>query len=583
MKKSLLVKAFICGACLLNACGGSSGSGGGTQSGVATHFAVTAPAAVSIGEFFNLTVTALDSQNNLVSSYSGTVHFSSTDPAIGIAGTRLTGGRLTISVEFATAGNQTITATDELTTNITGTSNYVSVTLGVARFRVTSADTANTGTSFNFNVTGLDGNGHTFPAYSGTVSFTSTDGQAVLPSNSPLTNGAATFSLKFNTTGLQTITATDTAAPLLTGASSRIQVSAAAVGFTPTGGMHGGRAGHTATLLNNGDVIVVGGIDWACPPIGPCNGFELLIVGFGEKYDTTGGTFTKGTLMSVPRVFHTATLLQDGRVLVAGGDNRYTTTYDSAEIFDPSTNAFTPTGKMVSARSWHTATLLSNGRVLLVGGFDGMNYTATAELFDPSSGTFTATGSMSVSRFGDTATLLKDGKVLVAGGETGSPLASTATAEIYDPANGTFTPTGSMNVARSEHTATLLGNGKVLVAGGVDASGTVTSTAELFDELTGVFTTTGNMVSARNSQTETLLTDGKVLLTGGFDANKHDLSSAEWFDPSNGTFSFAGNMEIQRSGHTATLLKNGEVLITGGNNQDGVVPVRTLATAELFP
>ena len=91
------------------------------------------------------------------------------------------------------------------------------------------------------------------------------------------------------------------------------------------------------------------------------------------------------------------------------------------------------------------------------------------------------------------------------------------------------------------------------------------------------------MVSARNSQTETLLTDGKVLLTGGFDANKHDLPSAEWFDPSNGTFSFAGNMEIQRSGHTATLLKNGEVLITGGNNQDGVVPVRTLATAELFP
>src|SRR5271169_252939 len=473
MKKSLLLLALIVSACLLNACGGS------TQIGVATHFSVTAPAAVSIGEFFNLTVTALDAANNVATGYSGTVRFSSTDPLIGLAGTPLTGGTLTTSVEFATAGNQTITVSDLVDAHITGTSNYISVTLGVARFQVTSAEDASTGTSFNFKLTALDGSGHTFPGYTGTVSFTSTDGQAVLPANSPLTNGTATFSLKFNTTGLQTITATDTAAPLLTGTSSRIQVSAAAVGFTPTGSMSGGRAGHTATLLNNGNVIVVGGFDWACPPTGPCNGFVLLIVGFGETYDTAGGRFTSPTLLNVPRVFHTATLLQDGRVLVAGGDNRYTTTYDSAEIFDPSTGTFTLTGNMVSARSNHLATLLSNGKVLLVGGFDGTNYIPTAELFDPTNGTFASTGSMSIARPGQTATLLSDGRVLVAGGSVGSPSASTATAEIYDPATGTFTQTGSMNVARSGHTATLLANGQVLMAGGGSA------TAELYDELAG--------------------------------------------------------------------------------------------------
>jgi hypothetical protein len=298
--------------------------------------------------------------------------------------------------------------------------------------------------------------------------------------------------------------------------------------------------------------------------------------------------------MSVPRESHTATLLQDGKVLVAGGDNGSSTRYDSAEIFDPSTNAFTPIGNMVSARSGHTATLLADGKVLLADGYAGVNATATAEIFDPGSGTFTATGSTSIPRPWDTATLLKDGKVLLAGGKIVSPpssTSSTATAEIYDPATGTFAPTGSMNVARSEHTATLLANGNVLIAGGVDSSGKATSTAELFDEQTGVFTLlTKNMVTARCGHTETRLTDGKVLLTGGLTASvlaakKVDLSSAELFDPSNETLTIAGNMEIQRSQHTATLLKNGEVLITGGKNLEGAVPLpaKTLATAELFP
>jgi hypothetical protein len=586
MKKSLLLLAFICGACLLNACGGSSGSSGGTQIGVATHFAVTAPAAVSIGELFNLTVTALDSRNNLVTSYSGFVQFSSTDPNFPLTGgAALVSGMGTFTVSLGTAGSQTITVTDQANSRITGSTKPISVTLGVASFRVTSADAASTGTSFNFIVAALDGHGNTFPDYSGMVSFTSTDGQAVLPANSPLTNGTATFSLKFSTTGIQTITATDTANPLLTGTSSRIQVSAPAVGFTPTGSMSIPRAGHTATLLNDGDVLLVGGIDWDCPPTINCNNFIMIIVKSAETYTAAGGQFSTSAIMSVPRVGHTATLLQDGRVLVTGGG--YKSATDSAEIFDPSTSTFTPTGNMTSARSGHTATLLANGKVLLAGGFAGNgNWPATAELFDPATGMFTATGIMSALGPGQTATLLSDGKVLFAGGGVvvGTDLVPTATAEIYDPATGIFTPTGNMNVPRVGHTATLLANSKVLIAGGgTGGSASLTATAELFDEATGLFTPTGNMVTARFDHTATLLTNGKVLLTGGFSGLSSDLSSAESFDPSNGTFTIAGNMGIQRIGHTATLLNNGEVLITGGNNLDGAVSLRTLATAELFP
>ena len=582
MDRNLFFLFALSSSLLLNACGGGTAQPPPPPSNQATHLAVTAPTTINIGVFFNLTVTALDAANNVATGYSGIVSLSSTDPAFGLPGSAaLVSGMGTFTVSLGTAGSQTITATDVANSRISGTTDPISVKLGVARFRVDATSFASTGTSFNFTVTAVDGLGHTFPEYSGTVGFTSTDGQAVLPPSSPLMNGTGTFSITFMTPGNQTITATDTVTTAVTGHSTSIQVSAPAVGFTPTGSMAGGRAGHTATLLNDGNVLVAGGLDWACPPAGPCDGFVLLVVGFAETYDTPGGIFNSPqsppTLMNVPRVFHTATLLQDGKVLVAGGDNRYTTTYDTAEIFDPSTDTFTPTENMVSARSGHTATLLSNGKVLLVGGFDGTNYTQTAELFDPAVGTFTATGSMSTARPGQTATLLSDGRVLIAGGDIGSPSGPTATAEIFDPATGTFALTGSMNVARSGHTATLLANGKVLMAGGGSA------TAELFDEVAGVFTPTGNMVTARGGHTETRLTNGKVLLTGGLAGKNVDLSSAEWFDPSNGTFSIAGNMEIQRSRKTATLLKNGEVLITGGNNQDGVVPVRTLATAELFP
>jgi hypothetical protein len=470
-------------------------------------------------------------------------------------------------------------------TTITGATTSISVAAGPSRFSVTAPGIVIAGTAFSLTVTALDGSNNPVTDYPGRVQFTSTDRQAVLPSNSPLTSGTgtATFSVTLKTAGNQTITATDVVTAALTGTSNSIHVPPPASGFTATGSMTSARESHTATLLSDGEVLVVGGDAWvqfaycriACR-------FVFRPLASAELFDPVIGSFTETGTMAARRTLHTATLLGNGKVLVAGGysGDNFAVPLAGAEIFDPSTGVFTPTGNMASARAGHTATLLANGNVLLTGGQGASAVTSTAELFDPASGEFTSTGSMGTARINSTATLLKNGEVLVIGGEdaSGNPV---ATAELFDPATGTFAPTGSMSVTRAAHTATLLTSGAVLVTGGRSSAGatvTVTATSELFDSVTGAFALTGSMESPRKLHTATRLTDGKVLVIGGDNANG-DLSTAEFFDPGNGTFTVAGNMEIERSEHTATLLKNGEVLITGGFNN----AANTLGTAELFP
>ena len=235
---------------------------------------------------------------------------------------------------------------------------------------------------------------------------------------------------------------------------------------------------------------------------------------------------------------------------------------------------FVLTGSMTSARPNSTATLLNNGQVLKAGGENGTDYLSSAELYDTATGTFTATGSMTTARFFPTATLLNNGQVLIAGG--GNATGSVASAELYDPTTGTFTSTGNMTTARVYQTATLLNNGQVLIAGGESATGTVAS-AELYDPATGTFTSTGNMTTAREYYTATLLNNGRVLITGGGNDTPYVVTSAELYNPATGTFASTGNMTSARSGQTATLLNSGQVLIAGGgNDKDDVV-----ASAEL--
>jgi Galactose oxidase, central domain len=172
--------------------------------------------------------------------------------------------------------------------------------------------------------------------------------------------------------------------------------------------------------------------------------------------------------LSEGRIGHTGTLLPTGRVLLAGGFNAEGggAYLDSAQLYNAAKGTFTATGSLITRRVYHTATRLQNGKVLIVGGVASpTSFLASAELYDPNTGTFSSTGNMSAARFFHTATLLANGMVLIAGGwSTSGPLSS---AELYDPSLGAFTPTGSLNVARGSHTATLLQDGTVLIAAGV--------------------------------------------------------------------------------------------------------------------
>lgn len=325
-------------------------------------------------------------------------------------------------------------------------------------------------------------------------------------------------------------------------------------------GMRAKRAAHMATLLNNGKVLIAGGF------LGDGDGLSSA-----EVFDPATKTFASAGNMTTARSSHTATLLPNGKVLISGG---YNGDYlNSAEIFDPATNRFTSSGRMVTARSGHVATLLNNGTVLLVGGVGtGWTFLADAEVYNPKTNTFTATGGMTTARESHTATLLNDGQVLITGGhkDRRANITIYTSAEIYNPARGTFKATGNLTVKRHKHDAVKLADGRVLIIGGSDerdGNGAYRN-AEVFNPANGSFTAVkNNMNSARYKLqgTAILLQSGKVLIAGG--ANR-----AEVFDPKTDSFSFAdGEMGTNRLFATATLLKDGQVLITGGYTDGNIV------------
>jgi N-acetylneuraminic acid mutarotase len=272
--------------------------------------------------------------------------------------------------------------------------------------------------------------------------------------------------------------------------------------------------------------------------------------------------------LGAARYGHTATLLVNGKVLVAGGSNT-----NSAELYDPATGQWSATGSLSTPRFSHIAVRLANGKVLVAGGYRGPPYTSltTTEIYDPATGAWSATDNLSIGRANHKATLLADGRVLVTGGYP-----NVSSAELYDPVTSAWSSAGRMNSARSYHTATLLANGKVLVAGGGNESNF--RSAELYDPATGSWTVTGDLITERyiaadnvGSHTATLLPNGKVLVAGGVDKVlvggdlwDNYLATAELYDPATGQWSATGSLTVSRVGHTATLLPNGKVLVAAG-------------------
>ncbi len=329
--------------------------------------------------------------------------------------------------------------------------------------------------------------------------------------------------------------------------------------WTATGRMIQARDRQTATLLPDGRVLVAGG---------GADGTELAAA---ELYDPRTGSWTATASMADARMMHSATLLRDGTVLVAGGfscreRDRDCAPLASAELYDPRTGSWTATGNMIAGGSARAAMLLPDGTVLVAGGRGGprrSDAVASAEVYDPRTGAWTATGSMLVAADNLAATLLPDGTVLVGG-------------ELYDPGTGSWTATATMS---GNVTSTLLPDGTVLVSNERGELG-------LFDPDAGLWTASGSMRApmGQNLFTATLLPDGMVLVAGGA-GNLSDMSfvaDANLYDPSSGTWTATESLPMARKFHTATLLLDGTVLVAGGSTAIGDDGWTRTDSAELY-
>ncbi|HYA34008.1 MAG TPA: kelch repeat-containing protein [Candidatus Binataceae bacterium] len=335
------------------------------------------------------------------------------------------------------------------------------------------------------------------------------------------------------------------------------------------------RALHSASILHDGRILIAGGN--RSSEIGG-------VLSSAEIFDPKTSDFVVTSEMTVQRQGHTATVLKDGRVLITGGTSNvgFRSELSSAEIYDPATGRFSPTGRMSTPREGHTATLLRDGRVLVAGGSpNGIVTTDSAEIYDPATGQFSVTGPLNRPREAHTATLLRDGKVLVAGGGRGGmPGGYVAfdTAEIYDPVSGTFSVlTSRMHGARVGAGAAMLRDGRVLVVGGKTnrvgiVGGGIPSfaplnTADIFDPETNSFVRATPMGQAHYITVATALDNAQVLVTGGFLQQGPivvGMKAADVYDPSLNAFFQPRQLRIGRLNQTATLLDSGLVMIAGG-------------------
>lgn len=336
-----------------------------------------------------------------------------------------------------------------------------------------------------------------------------------------------------------------------------VSVSAASSLFTPTGSLNVARISERTTVLANGKVLISGGISSFPVP--------FIFTASSEIYDPLTHKFTVTGSLLKARSQHSATLLPNGKVLIAGGYNETPplapegSMLVSSELYDPTTGTFSSTGSLHHGRYNHAGVLLPGGKVLVYGGTTWLQY--PAEIYDPMVGTFTET-TMTPLGFG---TPLLNGKLL---------FNSSSGAFIYDPLTGLTTKTAhDMVVRRYDNSATLLPNGRVLIAGGYaygpigweDAY--VLSSAELYDPENDTFTSTGSLAEPRNAPGAIALAGGNVVIFGGVSKAHYGgviLNTVELYDVAQGTFRTVGTMFTEFSPGSSTPLPDGTILMAGG-------------------
>lgn len=313
----------------------------------------------------------------------------------------------------------------------------------------------------------------------------------------------------------------------------------------------------SATVLQNGKVLVAGG--------GSGSLFLPEAIASSELYDPATDTWEVVPPMASPRYWHTATLLSNGQVLVTGGRNASAASGQTgAEIFDPSSNTWSTVSPFSTARYLHSAAILPNGTVIIAGG-EGSSYPTATEIFVPSTGMWIAGPPMLSYHSGATATVLLDNRVLLSGGfsyETSAP-----TSELYDPVSNSWSAGGPLVTKRYRHAATRLLNGKVLLSGGYADGGIELSSAELYDPASNSWSAAGSMSRSVINHGATLLPSGRVLVTGGSNTTNNTLTtyaSVEVYDPQSNEWGSDATMQSHHGAHTASLLSSGKVLVAGG-------------------
>jgi Galactose oxidase, central domain/Kelch motif len=340
----------------------------------------------------------------------------------------------------------------------------------------------------------------------------------------------------------------------LLGSTAANAFAASGGSFALTGSMNTARYAHTATLLQNGEVLVTGGLG--------VNGIYAPLAS-AEIYNPATGKWAVTGSMSMGRTAFTATLLPNGEVLVAGGTGFTANCFATAELYDPSTGQWTVTGSMTQPRCLHMATLLPSGEVLVAGGYNSTNTWATAELYNPSTGVWQTTGSLNVART-RAAAQLENGQVLVAGGYNTFNNVTTylASAELYNPSTAQWSLTASMQSPNSSPTTpVLLTNGDVLIA----------NEAQFYNPGFASWTSTGPFPFSKFAgppAVASLLNTGNVLGSGtrcAYSGCGYAPSLVSFlYTFSSNSWSVAGNMHRARLGHTSTLLPSGKVLVAGG-------------------